>query len=150
MNYRFLFIHLRAETPLLRLTDLDDRASNVEFPDGTYSWATESGAATDFYDWLRDHTGTLIGARIFPFDLGADFFIEAAAALEYCRVDNSALEIFFDAPQLYDQELSTVLDISPCSLWRSVSDPSRLACSIPTLLLSSEDIERLTGRGGRR
>lgn len=150
MTYRCLFIHLRAEMPALELVDLDERDSSVQSSAGNYSWATSTGIATDFYDWLRNPAGELIGARIYPFDLKAAFFIRAAAALDYCRVAKPALEIFFGAPQQYDQELSTILDIAPCALWRSSDDPSRFACSIPTMLLSKEDIGRLMGKTGDR
>jgi hypothetical protein len=138
-----LFIHLLAGTPVLKLADLDEHANIIESFDGTFLWANEMGIVTTFYDWLRNSRGTLVGARIYPFDLGIDFFIETAAALEYCRVVEGSLEIYFGAERQNDPGQSALLDIIPCSLWRSSNDPSRFACAIPTQYLSAEEVERL-------
>jgi hypothetical protein len=70
------------------------------------------GDSTGLYDWLRNHVGTVIGVRYWPFE-DTQFLCDALAPLPYVAVapDRSDLDIYFSDDRRFDPERSRDQDI---------------------------------------
>lgn len=142
MNYSYLVVMLREQTPVLHLTG--ELGGSVELDLERYVDIGE-GDWTGFYDWLRSPTGAILGVRYWPFE-GTAFLCQALAGLPYVVVDQErrGLEVYFSSDRDFDPQNSGDQEFGDNRVFQS--EPGEYALSFATRAIEETELSALRVR----
>lgn len=138
--YNCLIIHLRTTAPTFEKRTVAYGQPKLTLVDGAYS---SRGDVSFFYDWLRTNDETVVGVRILPSFVDAEYIFDVVKDLPYCVRVEVELEIFFGEVRAYDKELSGTQGFGECSAWMH-ADGVNWAIAIDEVWMEPGDLDHLS------